>query len=104
MIKKLAIVIGIAALAWILSVGWQVGSAELANIELRDDMKGMASQLAAHIGFSPAKSDEDFRAAVVREGQGYGIDLDPDQVTVERTVLGTGRRSIWRLTIAYRFT
>lgn len=88
MIKKFGIVLGIGVLAWIFSAGWQVGAAELANIELRDDMKDMASQLAAHIGFSPPKSDEDFRAAVVRKAQSYGIDLAPDQVIVERTVSG----------------
>lgn len=85
---KIVIVIGIAALVWAFGVGWRIGAAELANVELQDDMKDMASQLGARIGFSTAKSDEDFRNSVVQKAQKYGIELAADQVTVERTVSG----------------
>jgi hypothetical protein len=87
-IKKLAIGVAIVVPVWIFSIGWQVGAAELGNIELQDDMKDMASQLGARIGFSAAKSDDDFRKAVIQKAQKYGIELEPEQVTVERTTSG----------------
>lgn len=87
-IKKLGIIVAVGVLVWIFSAAWQVGAAELANVELRDDMRDMVSQLGARIGFSPAKSDEDFRNAVVQKAQKYGIELAPGQVTVERIVSG----------------
>lgn len=76
-------IIALAAL-----VGWQVAACELANIELRDDMKDLASQLGGRIGFTPPSSDEDFRQAVIKHALKYGIQLAPEQVTVART--GTG--------------
>ena len=99
-IKKLAIVIGTTVLVWIFGVGWRIGAAELANVELRDDMKDMASQLGARIGFSPPMSDEDFRDAVIHKAQKYGIQLVPDQVTVERT--GSGEKTAIYLAADYR--
>jgi ABC-type sugar transport system substrate-binding protein len=83
---KIFLVLAILALAAI--VGWQVAACELANIELRDDMKDLASQLAGRIGFTPPSSDEDFRQAVIKHALKYGIQLGPKQVTVVRT--GTG--------------
>ena len=83
---KVLSVLAIVALAAI--VGWQVAACELANIELRDDMKDLASQLGGRIGFTPPSSDEDFRQAVIAHALKYGIELTPQQVTVVRS--GTG--------------
>ena len=88
MFKKIAIVIGMAALVWVFSLGWQIGAAELANVELQGDLKDVASQLGAWIGFSAPMSDEGFRDTVVRKAQKDGIELSPDQVTVVRTTSG----------------
>ena len=41
---------GLAALALVVIVGWQLGAALLANIELRDDMQDIAFQLSLHDG------------------------------------------------------
>lgn len=100
MIKNIFIVIGIAALVWIFSLGWQIGAAELANVELQDDMKDAASQVGARIGFSSPMSDEGFRDTVIRKAQKYGIELVPDQVMVERTV--SGDRTAMFLAADYR--
>jgi hypothetical protein len=81
-------VAGIAVLYLICSAAWQIGKSELANIELRDDMRDMASQLGARIGLTSASTDEDFRKDVVRKAKKYGIQLAPEQVTVQRTGQG----------------
>jgi len=66
-------------------VGWQIGSFELANIELRDDMRDLAAQVGWRAGLNPPNTDEDFRRAVARRAEGYGIQLEPEQVKVQRS-------------------
>jgi ABC-type sugar transport system substrate-binding protein len=83
-VSKIKIILALAVLALIAVAGWQVASCELANIELRDDMKDLASQLGGRIGLTPPSSDEDFRQAVIAHAQKYGIELAPEQVTVQR--------------------
>ena len=90
--QRLKIIAGVAILLVIWSAGWQIGKWELANVELRDDMHDMASQLGARIGFSAPLSDEEFRNEVMRKAQKYGIQLSPEQVTVVRTGEGLDTR------------
>lgn len=40
MIRKVTISLGIAVFVVIVIVGWQIGSCELANMELQDDIAG----------------------------------------------------------------
>lgn len=84
-VKKVLVVVGLAVLVLALSAGWQFGDCFLANVELRDDMQDMSSQLGSRIGFVPPGSDEDFREAILRHAKKYGIDLNPGQIIVERT-------------------
>lgn len=63
---------------------WQIGSHELANFQLQDDLHDMASQVGARIGFNAPRSDDEYRAWVVRKAGEHGIDLKPEQVTVQR--------------------
>src|SRR5215472_1004031 len=77
----------IAAIATLLLIGsaiWQVGAREVANAELRDDMKDLTSQLGARIGLTNGKSDEDLRNDVIGKALKYDIQLNPEQITVER--------------------
>ena len=83
--RKVTISVGIAVLILMVIVGWQIGSCELANKELQDDMQDLASQAGAHIGFVEPRSDEDLRRAVMRKAQEHDIELAPDQVRVQRT-------------------
>lgn len=69
-------------------MGWQIAAAVLANIELRDDMQDLASQLSLHVGLPAPLSDDDFRAAVVSRAKRYDISLETDQVTVQRAGSG----------------
>jgi len=85
---KVKIFIGISVLVFVVIVGWQIVSCELANVELQDDMQDLASQAGARIGFVEPRSDEDLRRAVMRKAKEHDIVLDPDQVRVQRTGSG----------------
>ena len=65
-------------------IGWQIGSCELANYELQDDMKDISSQLGAKIGLVQANTDSDIQQEIVRKADRYGIQLVPYQVKVDR--------------------
>lgn len=66
-------------------LAWQVVSSEIANSELQEDLRDLASENAARLGLSPANTDDDFRSRVIEKAKEHGIRLEPDQVTVERT-------------------
>jgi len=82
--RNLKIIAGAAILFLICSTGWQIGACELANVELREDMHDMASQLGPRIGHGNGLSDEGFRNEVIRKASKYDIHLAPEQVTVVR--------------------
>ncbi len=83
--RKIAFILGLAALALAAIAGWQIGSFYLANIELQGDMKDLAAQSGAQIGLTSPSSDEDLRTAVAGKAEQYGIQIAPEQVTLERT-------------------
>jgi hypothetical protein len=83
--RTVKIILGLAVLVFVAIAGWQLGAAEVANIRLRDDMQDLATQSGVRIGLTGAKSDDDFRNAVLGKAEQYGIELAPDQVTVQRT-------------------
>lgn len=83
--EKLKLIFGVAVLALAGVAGWRVGSCELANIELRDDMRDLSAQVGTRIGLTPQSTDEEFRRAVIRKAEEHEIQLEPEQVTVKRT-------------------
>lgn len=97
--RKLAIILGLAATAWGIAAGYQVGADELANIQLQDDMQDLASQLGTRVGLSGMRSDEELRNAVIVMAQKHGIELKPGQVTVEH--VGSGYTSTIYLAADY---
>jgi hypothetical protein len=97
---KVKLILGLAVLAVAVTTGWQIASCELANVELRDDLQDLAIQTGAHIGLVPFKTDEDFRNAIMGDAQKYGIQLEPEQVTVQRT--GTAQVPIIYLAADYK--
>jgi hypothetical protein len=83
-VAKVKIIVGFALFLLIMSTGWQFASCELANYELRDDLKDVASLAAARIGLLSQSSNDDLRDEVVRRAAEHGIHLVPDQILVER--------------------
>lgn len=86
--KKIKMVLGLAAFYFLFSAGWQIGACELANIELKDDLQDIATQLGLRLGASDAASDDDLRAMVLRKADKYNIALAPEQVIVMRNGYG----------------
>jgi hypothetical protein len=86
--KKLAWIAGLVVLALVVSVGWQIAASEIADRQLREDLRDMASQAGARIGLLELSSIDDFRDAVIRSAKQHGILLLPNQVTVQRTGAG----------------
>ena len=85
MLKNPKLLLGLALLALAFAVGWQFAASELAYFELRADLRDIASQNAVRIGLASANTDDEIRAAVVRDARKYDIPLEPGQVTVEHT-------------------
>ena len=83
--RKAKLILGFAVLVLAGVAGWRIGSCELANLELREDMRDLAAQVGSRIGLTPQSSDEDFRRAVIRKAEEHEIQLEPEQVTVQRS-------------------
>lgn len=83
LLTKVKFVLLFAVIAATTFVAWQIGSCELANYELQDDMKDLSAQMGARIGLVQASSESDIEQAVVRKADKYGIQLSPYQVTVD---------------------
>src|SRR5439155_20395226 len=79
---------------------WRFASCEQANIELSEDMRDIAAQVRSRIGLTPQSTDEDFRTAVIRKAEEHEIQLDPEQVTMQRT--GTDEAPIIYLAADYK--
>jgi hypothetical protein len=97
---KAKLILGLVVLTLAGVAGWRVASCELANLELREDLRDLAAQVGSRIGLTPASSDEDFRSAVIRKAEGHEIQLEPEQVTVQRT--GTAEAPLIYLAADYR--
>ena len=82
---KAKLILGLAVLALAVVAGWRIASCELANFELHEDMRDLAAQIGGRIGLTPWSTDEDLRSAVVRKAKEHEIQLEPGQVTVQRT-------------------
>ncbi len=85
---KAKLILGLAAFGVAVAVGWQIASCEIANLELQTDMRDIAAQIASRIGLEPPNSDEDLRNAVIHKAEEHDIQLEPAQVTVQRTASG----------------
>jgi hypothetical protein len=97
--KKIALIAGIAVLALAVSSGWQIASNELANRQLEEDLRDLASLNAERIGLTRPATDDDLRNSVIHDAKGLDIVLDPGQVTVQHT--GEGKSSAVHLAADY---
>jgi hypothetical protein len=82
---KVKLILGLAVLALAIVAGWQIASYELANLELHEDLVDLAAQAGARIGLVSFSTDEELRDAVIRKAKSHEIQLEPAQVTVQRT-------------------
>ena len=97
--KKITLIACIAILALAVNAGWQIASNELANRQLEEDLRDLASRNAEHIGLTAPTTDDDLRNSVIHDAKELDIVLDPDQVTVQHT--GEGKSSAVHLGADY---
>jgi hypothetical protein len=97
--KKITFIVGILVLALAVSAGWQIAANDLANRQLEENLRDLASRNAEHIGLSAPTTDDDLRNSVIHDAKELDIPLDPDQVTVLHT--GEGKSSAVHLTADY---
>ena len=86
---KVKLILGLAVLALAITAGWQIASCVLANLELHVDLRDLAAQAGARIGLVSFSTDDELRDAVIRKAKSHGIQLEPEQVTVQRTSTAT---------------
>lgn len=98
--RKVKIIVGLALFALIASTVWQVAACEIANYELKDELKDVASMGGSRIGLAGPGSDDELREAVIRRAAGHDIELEPDQIEVERS--GTKEAPVVFLTARYQ--
>jgi len=97
--SKVKIVLGFLLLTFVVTIGWQIGSCEIANVEIRDDLHDLASQLSSRIGLTQAPTDEELRNTIIRRAKRYGVELQPSQITVEHS--GSGEHASVQLSADY---
>lgn len=66
--------------------GWQIAACYVANSELQSDLKDLAVQNGARIGWLSVATEDELRSDVVARAKNDGISLEPQQITVRRTM------------------
>ena len=102
--SKLKIILGLAMVISVGACGWQVGSSVVANIILQDDMRDLASQTGYRIGLAAPSSEGELRNAVIRKAMSHGIELRPEQVTVNVTIDRASTADRWTASLAADYT
>jgi hypothetical protein len=97
---RTTIVVGPLALVLTVIAVWQTAACELANVEFRDDLHDLSSQISARIGLVDFNTDKDFRNAVIRKAERYDIYLQAEQITVRRS--GTLKEPVIYLAVDYQ--
>jgi len=96
---KAKLFVALAVLGLVAIAGWQIGSCEIANLELQTDLHDISIQLASRIGMEAPNSDQDLRNAVIHKAEEHGIQLGPEQVTVQH--VGSGKTEAIYLAAEY---
>jgi hypothetical protein len=99
-VRIIKIILVLVVFAFIASTVWQVASCEIANYELKDDLKDIASMGGARIGLAAQQSDDDLRATVIRKAAGHDIVLEAEQIAVKRS--GTVEAPVVVLEVRYQ--
>lgn len=80
--RRIKNILVLAALVLAVLLGWKVGWYQVANLQLQEDMRDLATDTG--FKYAVSRSDDDLRNAVIRKAQDYDIQLKPSQVVVRR--------------------
>ncbi len=83
--RRIKMIVVTAGFAVAILAGYRVGWDEVANIELQGDLHDLASQSRNYVRYTPPRTDEELREAVISKAKEHDIELEPSQVTVEQT-------------------
>lgn len=86
--KKISLTLALVLVVVASHVAWQIGVAELANVNFREDIRDLAAQAGTNIGLVQKKSDDEIVLSVIGRARNHGIELQPSQETVRRTDSG----------------
>src|ERR1700724_3997309 len=82
---KETFILGSAIFMLTVIAGWQIASSEWANFELYEDLRDLTLQLGSRYGYVPPSTDEQLRSDVICESKDHQLELEPSQMTVQRT-------------------
>jgi len=82
---KRGIILSLVLVSLIGFIGWQFAACYWANSELQSDMQDLAVQSPFRVGLTEAAGEEELRSSVIARAKDHGIQLEPQQVTVQRT-------------------
>ena len=94
------IIAGLLIFLLVFSTAWQIASCQLANYELKDDLKDIAAMGGSRIGVMAGSSDDELRETVNRRAAGHDIHLARTQILVQRG--GTEENPTVFLVVKYR--
>lgn len=90
-------------LAACIAIGWQVGMAELKNVEFHSDLRDIAAEGGVNIGLNSPKTEDEIRAEIINTAAGYDLQVRPDQVKLERIMYGPHNIYV-RYNLAVKYT
>jgi hypothetical protein len=97
---KVKLILGLGLLAVVVSTTWQLVTCELDAAEFRDELRDIAAQKGAKIGWVEYSSDPTLRKWVIDQAFRHDIELDPEQVSITRT--GDGAEQTVYLAVDYQ--
>ena len=89
----------IALVVAVIMAGWEILAPEVTNMIFQDELHDSAAQIGYRTGVAPLNSDEVIRNIVIRKAEKHDIELNPKQVTVQRT--GMGESTTWYVAVDY---
>lgn len=87
---KLKLILALTVALLLVFGGSQIVPPLMANYQLQDDLRDVASLGGARIGLLPSKTDDELRTAVIERAREHAIQLEPAQVTLRRGGLSGG--------------
>jgi len=101
---KIKVLLSLAVVALIVAAAWQIGGAEIANLNLREDIRDVAAQTGTHIGYQAPMNEDQVAQLLIQKAGDRGITLTPEQITVRRKPLDSGffrGQSTWYVAADY---
>lgn len=81
---RIKFLLSLVVSALIVAAAWQIGGAEIANLNFREDIRDVAAHGGTHTGYQNSMSDDQVTEILIQKAADRGITLAPEQITVRR--------------------